>query len=221
MAKVSTAKGLLAKDGPSKDGPSKDAAKDSFGATYFDRFYESEETRVYGQREIRRLARGVCGMIGWFGGDVGSVLDVGAGTGLWRDWFAKHRPGVRYRSTDVSPYACEHYGHELRDISRWRVRERFDLVVCQGVLQYLTDADAEAAIENIAAMCRGFLYLEVVTARDLRDACDTSRTDVAVHARTGAWYRLRLRQSFTMLGCGLYYKHGGPLVFYELEQAAP
>jgi predicted TPR repeat methyltransferase len=191
-----------------------------FDADYFDRFYESKETRVYGPREVARLARGVSGMIGWFGGDLRSVLDVGAGIGLWRDWFKKRRPKVRYRSTDVSPYACERYGHELRDITKWRARERFDLVVCHGVLQYLGDEDAERAIANMAAMCGGFLYLEVVTARDLREACDTSRTDVEVHTRTGAWYRARLREHFTILGCGLYYRRTGPLVFYELEQAA-
>jgi predicted TPR repeat methyltransferase len=190
-----------------------------FGPEYFDRFYESKVTRVYGEREIARLARGVTGMIAWLGGDLRAVLDVGAGTGLWRDWFAAHRKGVRYVSTDVSAYACERYGHEQRDIARWRGRARFDLVVCQGVLQYLTDDEAAQAIENMAAMCRGFLYLEVVTARDLREACDTARTDTSVHARPGAWYRARLREHFTTLGCGLHYRKGGPLVFYELEQA--
>lgn len=192
-----------------------------FGAEYFDRFYESKATRVYGEREIARLARGVTGMIGWLGGDLRSVLDVGAGSGLWRDWFASHKPSVRYRSTDVSAYACERYGHEQRDITRWRARERFDLVVCQGVLQYLDDEGAERAIDNIAAMCRGFLYLEVVTVRDLREACDTTRTDADVHARTGSWYRARLSKHFTTLGCGLHYCKSGPLVFYELEKATP
>ena len=120
-----------------------------FGADYFDRFYESKATRVYGEREIARLARGVTGMIAWLGGDLHAVLDVGAGSGLWRDWFAAHKKSSHYRSTDVSAYACERYGHEQRDITRWRARERFDLVVCQGVLQYLPTADAERAIENI------------------------------------------------------------------------
>jgi hypothetical protein len=196
--------------------PQRDAP---FGAEYFDRFYESKATRVYGKREISRLARGVTGMIGWLGGDLRSVLDVGAGAGLWRDWFAAHKKDVRYRSTDVSPYACERYGHEQRDIARWQARERFDLVVCQGVLQYLGDEDADRALENMAAMCRGFLYLEVLTARDLVEVCDRSRTDLAVHARPGSWYRARLRKHFTTVGCGLHYRKGGGLVFYELEQA--
>jgi SAM-dependent methyltransferase len=201
--------------------PESPAASSPFGADYFDRFYESRATRVYGPAEIGRLARGVTGMIAWLGGDIRSVLDVGAGTGLWRDWFASHKKDVRYVSTDVSAYACERYGHTQRDITRWSGRERFDLVVCQGVLQYLDDDGAARAIANIAAMCRGFLYLEALTLRDLSDACDVDRSDTAVHARTGAWYRARLGEHFTTLGCGLHYKKDGHLVFYELEHAAP
>lgn len=194
-------------------------SKERFDAAYFDRFYESKKTRVHGKAQVARLARGVTELIAWFNGDLHAVLDVGAGPGLWRDWFAAHKKGVRYVSTDVSPYACERYGHVQRDIARWRGRERFDLVICQGVLQYLPEEDAARAIDNLAAMCRGFLYLEAITARDLREACDREATDVAVHLRTGAWYRKRLGAHFKQIGCGLYYVKDGPLAFYELEQA--
>src|SRR3954469_16887009 len=119
-----------------------------FGAEYYGRFYESTATRVHGKREIARLARGVTGMIAWLGGDLREVLDVGAGTGLWRDWFAQHRKDTRYLSIDVSEYACRRYGHEQRDISSWRSERRFDLIVCQGVLQYLDDDAAERAVAN-------------------------------------------------------------------------
>jgi cyclopropane fatty-acyl-phospholipid synthase-like methyltransferase len=190
-----------------------------FDAAYFDRFYEDKKTRVHDKARIAELCRGVTGMIGWLGGDLESVLDIGAGPGLWRDWFAEHRKGVRYVSTDVSAYACERYGHVRRDIARWRGRERFDLVVCQGVLQYLSDDDAAQAIENIAAMCRGFLYLEAITKRDLEEVCDREATDVAVHLRTGAWYRKRLGARFRQAGCGLWYVKPGLLGFYELEAA--
>jgi len=194
-------------------------SNERFDAAYFDRFYESKRTRVHGPEQIARLCEGVTGMIAWFNGDLREVLDVGAGPGLWRDWFARNRKGVRYVSTDASAYACERYGHARRDIARWRGEERFDLVVCQGVLQYLADEDAERAIENLAAMCRGFLYLEAITARDLREACDRDATDVAVHLRTGAWYRRRLGERFVTVGCGLYYVKDGALAFYELERA--
>ncbi len=189
-----------------------------FDARYFRRYYESPRSRVYGRTQVAALASGVAGMVQWLGGDLKKVLDVGAGTGLWRDWFREHRPEVRYRSTDVSVYACAKYGHELRDISRWRSREKFDLVVCQGVLPYLDDPACARAVRNLAAACRGFLYLEAITARDLQQVVDRKRTDLSMEARPAALYRRLLAPHFERLGCGLYYVKGGPAVFYELER---
>jgi predicted TPR repeat methyltransferase len=193
----------------------------AFDAAYYDRFYESKKTRVSGQDEVSHLCAGVVGMIRWFGGDLASVLDVGAGAGLWRDWFRKHLPRTRYRSIEISDYACARYGHEKRDISAWRARERFDLVVCQGVLPYLDDDALTRAIDNLGAMTRGFLYLEAITARDLDTVCDLSVTDTTVHARKGSAYLSRLSRHFVKLGCGLFYVKNGPLQFYELESSGP
>jgi hypothetical protein len=191
-----------------------------FDERYYRRFYESKKTRVSGAEEVSHLCSGVVGMMRWLGAGVASVLDVGAGTGLWRDWFAEHLPHVRYRSIEVSEYACARYGHERRDIAVWRADEEFDLVVCQGVLPYLSDADATRAIDNLGAMAKGFLYLEAITARDLDAVCDRELTDTSVHARSGAFYRARLAKHFVQLGCGLFYAKRGRLHFYELEQAS-
>jgi len=190
-----------------------------FGEAYYARYYESKETRVYGKESIAHLARGVTEMIAWYGGTIHSVLDVGAGTGLWRDWFAANKKNVHYLSTEVSEHACKKYDHKLCDISVWRTRERFDLIVCQGVLPYLGDDAATRAIENMAAMSNGFLYLEAVTKHDLEEVCDRDFTDISQRARTARWYRTRLDRFFTPLGCGLYYAKNGPLTFYELEKA--
>ena len=67
----------------------------------------------------------------------------------------------------------------------------------------------------------GTIETSPVAARDLVEVCDTSKTDLAVHARPGEWYRERLGKYFATLGCGLHYRKGGRLVFYELEQAGP
>jgi 2-polyprenyl-3-methyl-5-hydroxy-6-metoxy-1,4-benzoquinol methylase len=190
-----------------------------FDAAYYTRYYESKTTRVHDAKRIAHLARAVTELIAWNDGTLESVLDIGAGTGLWRDWFKKHKKDVRYRSTEYSAYACERYGHEQRDIATWRARETFDLVVCQGVLPYLDDARAEAAIDNIGAMTRGFLYLEAITKSDLRDVCDQEMTDSDLHVRTGAWYRTRHSKHFDHVGCGLYYSKQGNLLFYELERS--
>ncbi len=190
----------------------------SFDASYFRKYYESRRSRVYGAEQIDHLARGVTGFVRWFGGEIDRVLDVGAGTGLWGDWFRANLPDVEYRSIDVSEYACRKFGHELRDISAWRGRRKFDLVLCQGVLPYLADDACERAIANMAAMCRGFLYVEAITARDLRDVCDRTKTDVRVLARPARFYQKALRRHFEPLGCGLHHVAGGDKLFYDLER---
>jgi trans-aconitate methyltransferase len=146
------------------------------------------------------------------------VLDVGAGTGLWGAWFRRHLPATRYRSVDASEYACAEYGHERRDIASWRAREKFDLIVCQGVLPYLSDEACTKAVANMASMARAFLYVEAITARDLREVCDRSRTDTGVARRSARFYRRVLGQHFEPLGCGLHHVAGGDNVFYELER---
>jgi 2-polyprenyl-3-methyl-5-hydroxy-6-metoxy-1,4-benzoquinol methylase len=187
-----------------------------FDAPYFRRFYESRRTRVQGPREVDRLARAVMAMLDWLGEPVADVLDVGAGTGLWRNWFRRRR--IRCRSVDVSAYACRKYGHEQRDISCWRAAETFDLVVCQGVLPYLGNDEADSAIRNLARMCRGFLYLEAITERDWRTVCDRRATDSEMTLRSAEWYRQRISRHFVPLGLGLWMRRGRRNRLYELER---
>jgi SAM-dependent methyltransferase len=190
-------------------------ARSRFDADYFRRFYDGPG-KTHSAAEIGRLACGVDGLAAWLGVELRSVLDVGAGTGLWRTWFRKHRPGVRYRSIDVSPFACERYGHELRDIARWRSRERFDLVVCHSVLQYLDDAAAARALDNIGRMCRGLLYLEAVTRSDV-PILDLEKSDTQMHVRSGAWYRRELGRHFFQIGAGLWGSRRSPVQLFDLE----
>jgi SAM-dependent methyltransferase len=189
-----------------------------FDAAYYRRHYRGRD-RVHSAAEVGRLAGAVDGLCSWLGVEVGSVLDVGAGPGFWRAWYRRHRPLVRYRSVDVSPFACARYGHERRDISRWRTRARYDLVVCQGVLQYLDDAPAERAIRHLSAMTGAVLYLEAVTRHDLEEVLDLSRSDTAIHARPGRWYRERLAPAFAQLGAGLWVARRAGFHLYELEAA--
>ncbi len=188
-----------------------------FDAGYFRRYYHGPD-RTHSRQEMRRLVSGVCGLAAWLGLEIRSVLDMGAGTGIWRGLLRRRLPGVRYRSVDVSPYACARYGHERREISRWRSRERFDLVVCHSVLQYLDDRAAERAIRNIGAMCRGALYLEAITRADVA-ILDRDRTDPLMHLRTGAWYRARLARDFVQVGGGLWAARSGPIRLYDLERS--
>lgn len=187
-----------------------------FGADYYRRFYG--RGGVHDRRSIARLASAVHGMCAWWGVAPRSVLDVGAGPGLWRDWYRQEHPNVRVTSTDVSEYACEKFGHERRDIASWRPTRSFDLVICHGVLQYPSDDEVESAIENIAHACRHVLYLEVPTRADYRTIVDPAATDMDVNRRTGDWYRDRLEQHFIQAGAGLWARKGGNVLLYELER---
>ena len=199
---------------PVQDGRVSDSR---FDARYYERFYGGA-TRVHGAREVAHLARGVCGLAAWLGVEVRLVLDVGAGTGLWGRWFRRNRPAVAIRSVDVSAHACRVYGHERRDISAWRAARRFELVVCHSVLQYLDRAAAERAIENLGVMCRGLLYLEVITKEDLA-IVDGAATDLELHARPAGWYRARLSRHFVQVGAGLWASVRSGVRLYALEGA--
>jgi hypothetical protein len=202
--------------GAGRDGKNEGA---DFDASYYGRYYASARTRVHGPEEIGRLCTAVTGLCDWWEVPLKKVLDVGAGVGLWRDWFRENRPQTKYRSVEYSAYACEKFGHEQRDITAWRANESFDLVVCQGVLPYLDDAGCARAIDNLGAMTRGLLYLEAITKRDVAVVIDGKKTDVGVHARPGAWYRKRLARHYIEVGCGIWAKKGAPVLFYELERA--
>jgi SAM-dependent methyltransferase len=185
-----------------------------FDGGYYDRFYGEDGAHDSGR--IAHLAAGVHGMAAWWGVTIRSVLDVGAGMGMWRDWYRTTHPRVRVRSTDVSAHACATWGHELRDITTWRPRQRFDLVICHSVLQYVHDDVIAKAVSNLVAATGAVLYLEVPTVRDMREVIDPSRTDLVVHQRTGDRYRELLSVHLRQAGAGLWVR---PEVvpLYELE----
>lgn len=187
-----------------------------FGEGYYGRFYGSAP--VHTKNRVGHLASAVASLFGWWGLKLGTVLDVGAGPGYWRDWFAENRPRVMYRSTDISPFACEQFGHEQRDISTWKPGAPSDLVVCQGVLQYLPNAGAAQALEHLTFATRHLLYFEVPTIHDRDFVVDQEYTDLDCNWRTGDWYRKRLAPNFVQVGAGLWAKKDGAVPFYELER---
>jgi hypothetical protein len=191
--------------------------QERFDAAYYRRFYG--RSPVHDARRIGHLAHGVFGFAAWWKIPIRSVLDVGAGKGYWRDWLQREHPTVRYHGIDVSEHACLTYGHERADLATWRTRRRYDLVVCQSMLQYLDDRTAREAIDTIAETCRGLLYIEVPTVADRDGVIDPAGTDLDVHWRAGAWYRARLDLRFTEIGAGLWLSNDHPAVMFELERA--
>lgn len=190
-----------------------------FDEAYYHRFYESPQTRVVSPEEHANLASFVVGFARWNRLELKSVLDIGAGIGLWKHWFEKHDKAVSYTGTEVSLAMCKKHGFQQRDIARWRDRKKHDLIICQGVLQYLPDPDVAPAVANIAAMSRGLIYVEVTTRGDLRDRCDKTRTDTDIFVRNGSYYRGILAKHLISVGAGLWWVKDKPPPFYELEMA--
>jgi SAM-dependent methyltransferase len=195
-------------------------AMDRFGRfdeAYYQRFYEDPKTQVYTAEDHDALASFIFAFARWNQLSIKSVLDIGAGVGHWKRWLEVNAEDVRYTGTEVSKAMCKRFGHQNRDIARWRDRKKHDLIVCQGVLQYLPDPDIAPAIANIAAMAKGLVYLEITTRGDLRENCDLSRTDQDIHVRNGSYYRGILTKHFITVGCGLWWPKDVPAPFYELE----
>lgn len=189
-----------------------------FDAVYYRKYYGRQP--VHDRRRIGQLATGVVSLADWWRIPIRSVLDVGAGKGFWRDWFAANRPSIRYHGIDVSAHACRRYGHEQADIATWRPPRQYDLVVCQSVMQYLDDRPATRAMAMLADACRGLLLFDAPTDVDRDSAIDENQTDLEVHFRAARWYRARLRRGFTEIGAGLWLSRTCPAVFFELERAS-
>lgn len=189
-----------------------------FDAKYYERFYGRGSVHTVSQ--IDKLATGIHSLLSWWGVEVASVLDVGAGPGYWRDWYRTNHPKVKVLSTDVSNHACITYGHKRADISDWVPPRKFDLVICHSVLQYPDNTATARAITNLAAGCRHFLYLEIPTTTDFDDVVDPHATDMSVHRRSGRWYRRHLDAHFRQVGGGLWLSRTSAVPMYELEMPA-
>ena len=194
----------------------------SFGADYYRRYYGDERTRVSDVQEIRRLATFVAGYLQYLQLPVRTILDVGCGVGNWRTAAMEQWPEARYYGVEYSEHLCEQFGWHhgsITDLKPQRElgRARFDLVVCQGVMQYLDDWSAAAALNNLARWSSYALYLEALTERDWHENCDQSVTDGNVHLRPGSFYRDRLSRHFQDCGGGVFCSRRAGISLFELE----
>ena len=195
-------------------------ASERFDASYFARHYEDPETRVTDAEGTFRLARFVTSYLAHLDVEVRTVLDFGCGVGLWRDALASLLPEARYTGVELSAHACRAYGWDAGSVVDFLADDPADLVVCQGVLQYLGDDDADAAISNLARNTGAALYLEALTQRDWDENCSQAITDGAVHLRDERWYRDRLSPHYITCGGGLFVHRDAGVVLFDLERGA-
>ena len=190
--------------------------KFKFDRAYYDRWYRNDETRTFMTEYTPVIVRFVLAYLDYLEVEVKTVLDAGCGLGHWGTALKNLDRDVRYHGLETSDYLCRELGWERGSIADYQAEEPFDLVVCQGVLQYLSDAECKAAIDNLATLCSQALYLEVLTRRDARENCIPERTDTDVYLRKGKWYRKRLGEHFVNLGGGLFLSRTCAATCYEL-----
>jgi len=189
-----------------------------FGPAYFRKFYLKAGTRVVTPAEMRTRARLIAAILAQAGVPVRRIVDAGCGIGLLRKPFLEILPKARYIGVDASDYLCARFGWTKGSVVDFAPKTPGDLVVCYDVLQYLDDRDAARAIANLARLSRAALYISALTREDWRDNCDRSRTDRAVHLRSGNWYRHRLKRHFRYLGFGVWLRKDVTPLLWDMER---
>jgi SAM-dependent methyltransferase len=191
-----------------------------FDKAYYDRYYRNPATRAVTPAAARRQAAFIAAYLRHLELPVTRILDVGCGVGTLLRALAREFPRATAIGTDVSPYLCRRYGWLRASVVDHRADEPFDLVVCNDVLGYLDDRACSAGIANLARLCRGALYLGVLTTDDA-GAFDAERTDPEQRLRSTRWYRRRLRPRFVSLGGGLYLRRPAAVTTWALERLEP
>ena len=145
-----------------------------YDRAYFHRWYRNPKTRVITPADTSRKARLALGAAeDMLGRPVRTVLDVGAGEGAWMPALQAVRPSIRYTGIDPSEYAVRRFGRRRNirlgsfgGLDEAGLEGTFDLVVCCGVVNYLSRAELERGLEVIAALVAGVAFIEVWTTAD-------------------------------------------------------
>lgn len=197
---------------------SRNRSPDRFGEAFYRRFYLDPRTRVATRAEFRLRARLIGAFLRHARLPVRTILDAGCGLGYFRAPLLAEWPRARYTGLEVSEYLCRRYGWVQGSLAEYGPAERFDLVVCHDVLQYLAAREAAAALRNLGELCRGVLYCNALTEEDWRLNCDRRTTDRDVHLRPAAWYRRRLAPAFLNVGSCCFVHRDAPVHLWELER---
>lgn len=192
---------------------------DRFDAAYYRRYYEDPNTRVADDAEMRNLGDFVCAYLRYLDIDVVHALDMGCGLGRWKPVIERHFPDATYTGVEVSEYVAERYGWINASVTSYQPDRTFDLIICQDVFQYLSDAQAREGIASFGKWCSGILYFAALTQDDWDHNVDQSLTDDDAFLRTGRWYLKQLKKYFVPIGGSLFLHKDADVVLFELEHS--
>lgn len=196
------------------------ACEQWFDEAYYQRYYFDKKTSVVDPQHLQRLGNFVFSYLKYLRLPMTRVLDMGCGIGLWRDLLNQHCPQASYQGVEISDYLCNRYGWTRGSVTDFTSDEPCDLVICQGVLPYLSPSDLQSALRNLGQLCRGALYLEAVTREDYENnTIDENLTDPRLLRHRAQLYRRGLAEHFTQLGGGLWLSHRAEVPLFTLEVA--
>ncbi len=191
----------------------------AFDQEFFSRFYDDAATSVISENDVFRRTCFVLSYLSHLQVPVHRVLDAGCGTGLWKRTLRRIDRSIEYVGIDPSEYLCRKHGWTQSSVADFKTRQKFDLVVCQDVMQYMDADEVERSFDAIARACRGALYFDVPTRDDIEDGyLDMRKTDKRIHVRSAAWYRRRLARHFVNAGAGLFISARSRAVVLALER---
>ncbi len=188
----------------------------TFSSAYYREFYGDLRGRAGDRKTVDLLGDFVCSYLQYLGQPVRRVLDIGCGLGFWQKVIARHYPKASYIGVEYSEYLCSRLGWQTGSVVDFESAIPFDLIICDDVLQYLSNTEAIAAIDNLVTLSRGALYINALTIEDWENNCDRKRTDGDVSLRSASWYRRRLRQAFTDVGGGVFLSADSLAISWEL-----
>lgn len=168
------------------------SSTEAYDKAYFDKWYRSPRHRVKSPVELARQVAFVLHTAEWIlARPVRSVLDVGCGEGQWSAALRKHRPRIAYTGVDPSEYAVERYGRKrnirlgsIEQLGQLPLNGPYDLVVCCGMLNYISPAALANGLSHVAELTGGMAFLEIFTRADSTEG-DTSWPT----PQPAAWYR--------------------------------
>ena len=195
----------------------------TFGPKYYHKHYGDPKTRVVDMRATQRTVNLIHAQTQYLGLSIKSILDLGAGTGRFKQPLIKKFRGAQYTGVEFSKHACDKYGWKQGSVTSFKSRRKFDLVLCVGVLQYICDNPTlERAFRNIGRLCRNALYLEITTSKDLDENLDKSAGDLDATFKDRNIYEFFLHQNgFKNYGCGLWIPDDAPAMSLELDHMGP
>ena len=182
------------------------AGSKSYDEAYFTKWYRDPRTRVHTPDSVRRKVRMVVGVTEYFlGRKLRSVLDVGAGEGVWGREIRRLRPGAHYLGIDPSRYVVARFGRRrnirlgsFEQLPMLALGRGHDLIVCADMLQYVPDAALRRGVRHLASILGGVAFLEAYTSGD-----DMEGDLEGWYQRSKAKYR-RIFADAGLVACGVH-----------------